>query len=120
MDSINTTHSTMISSQAVNGTDVYATTTGDHLGHIDELLIDKRSGKVAYALMAFGGFLGIGEEQFPLPWGKLRYDTEREGYVTDVTKEQLQGAPERGDDWRLNREWERGYFTYYGLPPYWI
>jgi hypothetical protein len=119
MDQINTRHSTMISSQTVNGTEVYSPA-GDHLGHIDELLIDKQSGKVAYAMMAFGGFLGIGEEQFPLPWAKLRYDTERDGYVTDVTKEQLEGAPDRTDNWRADREWERGYYTYYGLPPYWI
>jgi hypothetical protein len=116
MDQINTRHSTMISSQTVNGTEVYSPA-GDHLGHIDELLIDKQSGKVAYAMMAFGGFLGIGEEQFPLPWAKLRYDTERDGYVTDVTKEQLEGAPDRTDNWRADREWERGYYTYYGLPP---
>ena len=119
MDQINRSEHAMISSGTVNGTDVYSPA-GDHLGHIDELLIDKQSGKVAYANMAFGGFLGLGEEQYALPWGKLRYDTERRGYVTDVSKEQLESAPRRADDWQADREWERGYYSYYGLPPYWI
>lgn len=119
MDQLNTSHSTLISSQSVNGTAVYSPA-GDHLGHIDELMIDKQTGKVAYALMAFGGFLGLGEDHFPLPWAKLRYDTARDGYVTDVTKEQLEGAPERHEDWHRDREWERGYYNYYGVPPYWI
>jgi hypothetical protein len=119
MDQATTNSNPMISSQTVNGTDVYSPK-GDHLGHVDELLIDKRSGKVAYAVMGFGGFLGLGEEKYPLPWGKLRYDSTREGYVTDVTKEMLEGAPERTESWQTDREWERGYYGYYGLPPYWL
>ena len=119
MDQATTSANPMISSSTVNGTDVYSPS-GDHLGHIDELLIDKRSGRVAYAMMGFGGFLGLGEEQYPLPWGKLRYDTEQGGYVTDVTREQIEGAPQRTDNWATDREWERGYYNYYGLAPYWI
>lgn len=119
MDQATTNSDPMISSQTVNGTDVYSPK-GDHLGHIAELLIDKRSGRVAYAMMGFGGFLGLGEDQYPLPWGKLRYDCAREGYVTDVTRDQLEGAPERGESWASDRDWERGYYNYYGLPPYWI
>ena len=118
MDSTTSNHA-MISSQTVNGTDVYSPA-GDHLGHINELLIDKQSGKVAYAMMGFGGFLGMGEDEYPLPWGKLHYDTNQQGYVTDVTKEQLQGAPDRNENWQSDRNWERGYYNYYGLPPYWI
>ncbi len=52
-------------------------------------------------MMGFGGFLGLGEDQYPLPWGKLHYDTEQGGYVTDVTAEQIEGAPERSDDWHV-------------------
>lgn len=119
MDGTTNANHSMISSQTVNGTEVYSPQ-GDHLGHIDELLIDKQSGQVAYAMMGFGGFLGLGEDQFPLPWAKLHYDTKQQGYVTDVTKEQLEGAPERHENWMSDREWERGYYNYYGLPPYWI
>lgn len=119
MDNAATTRSTVISTHNIRGTKVYSPQ-GDHLGHIDELLIDTASGKIAYALMAFGGFLGMGEDQFPLPWGKLKYDSARQGYVTDVTKEQLEGAPERRDDWYADRDWALGYHTYYGIPPYWL
>jgi len=114
----NSANNSMISSSRVNGTDVYSPS-GDHLGHIDELLIDKQSGKVAYAMMGFGGFLGMGEEKYPLPWAKLHYNVDREGYVTDVTREQLEAAPRRSDDWYADRNWERGYYSYYGVPPYW-
>ncbi len=108
-----------ISTADVNGTKVYSPT-GDKLGHIDELMIDKQSGKVAYAVMGFGGFLGMGEDHHPIPWSKLRYDTELDGYVTDITKDQLEGAPVREDNWRSDRKWEEGYFTYYGAAPYWM
>lgn len=108
-----------ISSKDVNGTRVFSPD-GEKLGHVEELMIDKQSGKVAYALMGFGGFLGMGEDYHPIPWSKLRYDTSLDGYVTDVTREQLEGAPRRQDDWRRNRTWEEGYFSYYGATPYWV
>lgn len=120
MDRLNTDrYNSMISSQTVNGTDVYSPS-GDRIGQIEELLIDKQSGRVAYAMMGFGGFLGLGEDYYPLPWGKLSYDTRLEGYVTDVTRQQLEAAPARNDDWYSDRDWERGYYGYYGLPPYWL
>ena len=72
----------------------------EKIGHIDHLMIDKQSGHVAYAVMNFGGFLGMGEEAHPVPWNALRYDTDRGGYVTGDHKEQLEGAPSRSDDWR--------------------
>jgi len=108
-----------ISSKDVNGTTVYSPG-GDKLGHIDELMIDKQSGKVAYAVMGFGGFLGMGEDHHPIPWSKLSYDTQLDGYVTDITKDQLEGAPVRNDNWRSDRQWEEGYFSYYGAAPYWV
>lgn len=111
--------STTISSRDVNGTSVYSPA-GDQLGHIDHLMIDKKSGNVAYAVMAFGGFLGMGEGHHPVPWTKLRFDTKLDGYVTDVTQEQLQAAPERPDDWQDNRDWATTFYGYYGVAPYWI
>ncbi|MFC5344520.1 PRC-barrel domain-containing protein [Brevundimonas staleyi] len=66
---------------------------GETLGHVDDLSIDKISGEVRYALMSFGGFLGIGERLHPVPWSVLDYDTEQGGYVVPLTKAQLLAAP---------------------------
>ena len=109
----------MVSSADVNGTDVYSPL-GDHLGKVDHLMIDKVSGNISYAVMSFGGFLGLGASEHPLPWKKLRYDTALGGYVTDITKAQLEGAPPRPSDWQGNREYERRAYDYYGVPPYWL
>jgi len=113
------THGSTITSADVNGTEVYSHS-GDHLGEIDHLVIDKASGNIAYAVMAFGGFLGMGADHHPIPWKKLRYDTEHGGYVTDITQAQLEGAPDRPDDWRDNRGWAERNYGYYGVNPYWM
>ena len=93
---------------------------GNQIGHFDHLMIDKKSGNVAYAVMGFGGFLGIGEDHHPIPWNALRYDITRDGFVTDITESQLQGAPSRGDDWHNDRDWETRAFDHYRVPYYWI
>ncbi|MCO6382229.1 PRC-barrel domain containing protein [Oceanicola sp. 502str15] len=103
----------------MNGTEVYSRD-GTHIGSIDHLMIDKESGKVAYAVMGFGGFLGIGEEHYPVPWGKLTFDTAKDGFVTDITEEQVKGAPARHDTWHDDREWERRAHDHYGAPFYWM
>src|SRR6187402_2777847 len=82
----------VISASKVTGTNVY-NTEGDHLGEIHDVMLDKRSGRIAYAIMSFGGFVGIGEQYHPLPWATLKYDTRQGGYVVGLTREQLQGAP---------------------------
>lgn len=110
---------TLVSSADVNGTGVY-NPAGDHVGDIDHLMIDKESGRVAYAVMGFGGFLGLGEEYYPVPWDALSYSTAQGGFVTDITKEQLQGAPQRTDTWYKDREWEKSTFDHFGVPYYWI
>lgn len=105
----------LISSAKVGGTSVYSTK-GDKLGSVDHLMIGKRSGRVEYVVMSFGGFLGMGERFHPLPWDTLDYDTERDGYVVDLTKEQLEKAP----TFERDREptWDRSYgekvYAYYG------
>lgn len=114
-----TSSNSSISSADVNGTYVYSPS-GESLGTIDHLMIDKTSGKVTYAVMGFGGFLGMGEDHYPIPWAKLRYDTTQEGYVTDLTKEQLEGAPAREADWHSNRDWEERTHRHYGVNPYWM
>lgn len=91
MDTENTALN-VISSDKVNGTTVY-NPAGEKLGSIDSLMIDKFSGKVRYAVMEFGGFLGMGTDLYPLPWETLKYDTNMAGYVVSLAKEQLESAP---------------------------
>jgi sporulation protein YlmC with PRC-barrel domain len=99
----------LIESDRVEGTTVYSMD-GSDIGSIKRLMIDKISGKVAYAVMSFGGFLGMGAEEYTIPWSKLDYDTSLGGYRTDITEAQLRGAPtfyRDGDyDW-TDRERER-------------
>ena len=85
-------HHRLIAADKVEGTAVY-NTGGDRLGTIEDLMIDKISGRVAFAVMSFGGFLGIGENHHPLPWSILTYDTTKGGYVVDLTRERLQSTP---------------------------
>lgn len=84
--------SDLIASDKVEGTAVY-NRSGDRLGTVHHFMVGKRSGKVAYAVMSFGGLLGMGESYHPLPWETLTYDTNQGGYVVNVSREQLQGAP---------------------------
>jgi hypothetical protein len=94
----------------VQGTDVYSTG-GEKLGDIYDVMLDKRSGRIAYPIMSFGGILGIGKQYHPLPWQTLKYDTRQEGYVVGLTKEALEGGPAFGTDdkpaWG-NRAYEQG------------
>ena len=103
------------------GTAVY-NTDGERLGEIHDIMLDKRSGKIAYALMSFGGFLGIGERYHPLPWATLKYDTRQGGYVVGLTIDQLQKAPHyRMDEvpaWG-DRAYESRLHAYYRAVPYW-
>jgi len=82
----------LISSDKVEGTSVYDRN-GNKLGTVSNVMLDKRSGQVAYAVLSFGGFLGMGSNYHPLPWHQLTYDSNQGGYVVDLTKEQLEGAP---------------------------
>ena len=82
----------LISSDKVEGTPVY-NPKGERLGKVHHLMIDKYTGQVAYAVMSFGGFLGIGEKYHPLPWKMLNYDTRMGGYVVDLDRDRLDKAP---------------------------
>jgi hypothetical protein len=82
----------LISSDKVEDTPVY-NPKGEHLGKVHHLMIDKFTGHVAYAVMSFGGFLGIGEKYHPLPWKMLTYDTRMGGYVVDFDRDRLDKAP---------------------------
>jgi len=113
------TGKSLIESDRVEGTDVYGTD-DRHIGSIKRLMIDKLSGKVAYTVMSFGGFLGIGEEEYVIPWNKLTYDTQLGGFRTDITERQLQSAPEfyTGDAWP-DRQREQELHDYWRSPYYW-
>jgi hypothetical protein len=87
----------LIGSDKVEGTAVYGADR-NKIGSIERVMIDKKSGKVSYAVLSFGGFLGIGDDHYPLPWQSLKYDTALGGYVTGVTETQLKGAPHYGND----------------------
>lgn len=82
----------LIASNKVEGTAVY-NHQGEKLGEVYNFMVGKRSGEVAYAIMSFGGFLGIGQKYHPLPWDALTYDTSKKGYVIDADKERLMQAP---------------------------
>ncbi len=111
--------SNLIDSSRVNGTDVYGSDR-EKIGHIDHLMIDRQSGNVAYAVMNFGGFLGMGEDNQPLPWKSLRYDQSLDGYITDITKDQLTGAPAGETQWDRDRDYETRLHGHYGMTPYWM
>ena len=85
----------LIASNKVEGTAVY-NRQGERLGTVYNFMVGKRSGQVAYAVMSFGGFLGMGESYHPLPWNALTYDTNQGGYVVDLDKDRLSNAPSYG------------------------
>src|SRR6476620_1820659 len=110
--------SSLIGSDKVEGSAVYGA--GDtKIGLIERVMIDKKSGRVFYAVLSFGGFLGIGDDHYPLPWQSLKYDTDLGGYRTGITLDQLKGAPKYANDAAFN--WgdaprTRAINEYYGVP----
>ena len=107
----------LIGSDKVEGTAVYSADR-NKIGSIERVMIDKLSGKVSYAVLSFGGFLGIGDDYYPLPWQSLKYDTNLGGYRTGITESQLKGAPKYGNDNSWN--WAdpartRSVNDYYGI-----
>ena len=114
MQTTTSSHS-VITSDRVSGTDVF-NPAGDSLGSIDYLVIDKRSGNVRYAVLEFGGILGMGTDRYPLPWSMLKYDADKEGYIVPLEKEQLGEAPRHPDDARPTYDdlYARGIVDFYG------
>src|SRR6516165_1481655 len=110
----------LISSEKVDGTAVY-NSAGERLGTVHHMMIDKFSGHVEYAVMSFGGFLGIGESYHPLPWRTLTYDTRKGGYVVDIDRTRLETAPSYTSSTVPNwsdRAYGHRVDDYYGVPPY--
>jgi hypothetical protein len=110
----------LIGSDKVDGTAVYGSDQ-ERIGSIQRIMIDKISGKVAYAVMSFGGFLGMGEDYYPVPWSTLKYDTSLGGYRVNFTNDQLTRAPKysKSTDWNWTRENDQRVYDYYKARPYW-
>jgi sporulation protein YlmC with PRC-barrel domain len=103
------------------GTDV-VNPKGESLGDVKEVVIDPRTGRVAYAVVSFGGFLSMGEKLFAIPFSSFVYNVEKNEYVLDVSKERLEAAPGfDADHWPAMSEekWNRDVYKYYERAPYW-
>ena len=102
------------------GNDVY-NHKGEDLGDIKEIMLDMRSGKVGYAVLSFGGFLGMGEKLFAVPWSALKLDTKNKRFELNVEKDRLNDAPGFDKDkWpnMADQSWEKEIHSYYGTKPY--
>src|SRR5713101_5544486 len=112
---------TLIASDRVEGTPVRRSN-GEKIGTIERLMIDKLSGSVAYAVLSFGGFLGMGQKHVPIPWARLTYDRNLGSYHLDLTDDELKRAPSFAADQEFDwgdRSREVEIHNYYRVPPYW-
>jgi sporulation protein YlmC with PRC-barrel domain len=113
--------SSPIKASSIIGTNVF-NPEGDSLGDIKEIVIDPSTGRVAYVVVSFGGFLGLGEKLFAIPFSAFRYNVTNKEYIINVTKERLEDAPGFDSNyWPVmsDEKWNRDIYTYYGRPPYW-
>lgn len=110
-----------VKASSMIGTDV-VNPKGDNLGDVKEVVIDPRTGRVAYAVVSFGGFLGMGKKLFAIPFSSFVYNVDKNEYVLDVSKERLEAAPGfDADHWpsMSDEKWNRDVYTYYKRSPYW-
>jgi sporulation protein YlmC with PRC-barrel domain len=110
-----------VKASSIIGTDV-VNPKGDNLGDIKEVVIDPGTGRVAYAVVSFGGFLSMGEKLFAIPFSSFVYNAEKNEYVLDVAKERLEAAPGfDADHWpsMSDEQWNRDVYKYYKRSPYW-
>ncbi len=116
IDDIGSTGGRLIAASQVSGTTVFDQA-GSRIGTIEDIVLNKQSGRTAFAVLSFGGFLGIGDKHHPLPWNSLKYDEGKGGYVVDISREQLQGGPAYGDNDTLawdDAAWGKRINDYYG------
>jgi hypothetical protein len=105
----------LIASDRVEGTRV-VNPADEKLGSIRNFMVDKRSGRVEYAVIQFGGILGLGNDYYPVPWDVLTYDTDKGAYVVELSREQLENAPSHGAEFpEYDHNYGRRVFEYYGL-----
>ena len=111
----------VLSATSINGDNV-KNADGEHLGHIEELMIDLGTGKVAYVVLSFGGFLGMGNKLFAIPWAAFTLDAENKEFVLNVSQEKLENAPGFDkNNWPVmtRREWGCEIYDYYEHQPHW-
>ncbi len=116
-----TGHTDAIPASRVIGTSVY-NTSGQSIGTIEDVMLDKTSNGIMFAVIGFGGFLGIGEKYHAIPWSLLDYEKGRGGYVVPFTKEQLEAAPSHSIDELSGNDGQNARdsaFEYYKVEPYW-
>jgi sporulation protein YlmC with PRC-barrel domain len=112
----------LVTSDRVEGMPVYDRH-GKRIGKVERLMIDKLTGQIAYAIVGFGGFLGIGADRYPIPWAMLTYNEKPDGFQVDVTEEQLKNAPkiEQGESWeQTNRARNQDVYDYWEVRYYWL
>jgi len=115
------TYPQVLSASTLSG-DKVVNPEGEKLGEVKDLVIDLDTGRVAYAVLSFGGFLGMGDKLFAVPWEALRLSTEEHQFYLDVDKERLKEAPGFDKDhWpsTADREFMGTVYSYYGYKPYW-
>lgn len=110
----------LMGANTLDGNDVF-NEQGEDLGDIKEIMLDMRSGHIGYAVLSFGGFLGVGEKLFAVPWSALKLDTENKRFVLNVDKERLKSAPGFDKEkWpnMADPSWSNSIHAYYGTQPY--
>lgn len=111
----------VLSASTISGDNV-KNSQGDYLGHIEDLMVDLNSGRISYAVLSFGGFLGMGDKLFAVPMEALTLDSENKEFVLNVSKEKLENAPGFDkNNWpnMADRQWATDIYNYYDYKPYW-
>jgi sporulation protein YlmC with PRC-barrel domain len=114
-------HPNVLATTAIIGDDI-VNRTGEKLGKIEEIMLDLEKGRVAYAVLSFGGFLGMGEKLFAVPFEALKLDSSREHFTLDVDKDKLKNAPgfdKNHPPQASDRTWGSEVYKFYGYKPYW-
>jgi sporulation protein YlmC with PRC-barrel domain len=116
-----TTQTTAVRAKQVLGTKV-TDPAGDKIGHIEDVILDKQSNSILFAVVGFGGFLGMAEKYHPIPWNSLDYEPDEGAYVVSFTKEQLEAAPSGSVDEIVRDnglQFRDRTYDYYNVPRYW-
>jgi sporulation protein YlmC with PRC-barrel domain len=111
----------VMAADTLQGDDVVNAAEED-LGKIQDIMLDVPSGRIAYAVLSFGGFLGMGDKLFAIPWSALKLDPDNHRFILDINKEQLKNAPGFDKDhWpsMADQQWAMEVHSYYGRRPYW-
>jgi sporulation protein YlmC with PRC-barrel domain len=121
VDTTSRTYRRVMSATSLAGDRVY-NRAGDDLGKLTDIMIDVPTGRIAYGVLSFGGFLGMGDKLFAVPWKRLSVDEDNKRFILDVSKETLERAPGFDkDNWpdMADPSWSSQIHTHYGVEPYW-